>query len=134
MRETSPTRVLVIDDEPVIRESLVEFLEDFGLEAASAGSGEEALSVLTENPCDVAIVDQRLPGISSDNLILRIHEILPAIRFLIHTGAVDYQLSTELRQIGLRDEHIFLKPQLDLTSFVEAIRNDSEIDRVEYVQ
>ncbi len=126
MPECSPIRVLVVDDEPSIRESLTEFLGDFSFEVSSVASGEEALAVLESAPCDVAIVDLRLPGMGSDSLILQVHEIRPDVRFLIHTGSLDYRLTDELEEIGLRPEHVFFKPQLDLTPFVEAIRKQAE--------
>ncbi|HVR63533.1 MAG TPA: response regulator [Polyangia bacterium] len=44
---TPGSRILVVDDEPMIRDSLVEFLEDHGYEAVGAADGREALSVLS---------------------------------------------------------------------------------------
>ena len=114
-------RVLVVDDEPAIRKSLVSFLEDYDFQVFSAKSSEQALQILSNVPCQVAIVDLRLPGINGDTMILRAKERFPSLRFLIHTGSVNFQLSQDLTAIGIRQEHLLIKPQQDLSVFIEAI-------------
>ena len=119
----SPIRVLVVDDEPFVRDSLVEFLEDYDFDVSSAASAEEMLELLARRQQDVAIVDLRLPGMNGDALIHQAHEVLPSMRFLIHTGSVDYRLSDDLKKIGIRQEHVILKPQPNLNSIVDWIRD-----------
>jgi DNA-binding NtrC family response regulator len=114
-------RVLVVDDEPSVRWSLAAFLDDFDFDVRSAESAEEALTSMNEEPCDVAIVDLRLPGMSGDTMILHAHELYPQMRFLIHSGTQAYHLPEELRRIGMRPEHVFLKPQVDLMLIVDAV-------------
>jgi DNA-binding NtrC family response regulator len=116
-------RVLIVDDEPFVRDSLAEYLADFDFSVSSAGSAEEMLTLLEEAPQDVAIVDLRLPGMSGDALIQRAHEIAPAMRFLIHTGSVDYRISGDLMKIGVRQEHVILKPQPSLDNVVKVIND-----------
>jgi DNA-binding NtrC family response regulator len=115
-------QVLIIDDETSIRTSMSEFFEDFGFEVTSVGSAEEALATISEQSFQVAVVDIRLPGIDGDALILKAHELAPALRFIIHTGSVEYRLSDALKAIGLHKDHIFIKPVTDLTSLVVAIQ------------
>jgi len=119
MKKCEKTRVLVIDDEPFIRESLAGFLEDCDFEVLTADSAENALEVLKSTTVHIAIVDLRLPGMNGDALIQEIHRSMPAVRFLIHTGSVDYHLSRELQRIGIRSEHVFYKPQHYLSRFAE---------------
>lgn len=114
-------RVLVVDDEISVRTSLVGFLEDSDFDVGSAGSGEEALELVAREYYDVAIVDLRLPGISGETLIIEAHKIAPDLRFLIHTGSVGYRLSEELKEIGMRAEHVLLKPLDDLSELIEGI-------------
>jgi CheY-like chemotaxis protein len=70
---SSQTRVLVVDDEPSIRNSLVEFLQDFQFDVLSADSAEGALDLIARLPIDVAVVDIRLPRLDGDSLILQAH-------------------------------------------------------------
>ena len=73
----SAVRVLVVDDESCIRNSLVNYLEDRGCKVVSAESAEEALETLRTEAVDVAIVDIRLPGMDGNGLIFAAHEMLP---------------------------------------------------------
>lgn len=115
-------QVLIIDDEASIRNSMSEFFEDFGIEVTAVGSAEAALDALQDGSFDVAVVDIRLPGIDGDALIAKAHEIIPALRYIIHTGSVEYRLNDALRKIGLRKKHIFIKPVADLSALVNAVQ------------
>jgi DNA-binding NtrC family response regulator len=115
-------RVLIIDDETSIRTSMSEFFEDFGFEVTAVGSAEAALATIVEQDYDVAVVDIRLPGIDGDALIIKAHDIAPSLRFIIHTGSVEYRLSSVLKTIGVHRDHIFIKPVNDLASLVTAIQ------------
>ena len=94
---SSQTRVLVVDDEPAIRNSLVEFLKDCQFDVSAAGSAEGALDLIARIPIDVALVDIRLPRLDGESLILQAHLLRPHMRFLIHTGSMAYKLSDELK-------------------------------------
>jgi DNA-binding NtrC family response regulator len=118
---SSPTRVMVVDDEPAIRNSLVEFLEDCQFDVYAADSAENALDLIARIPIDVAVVDIRLPKLDGDSLIMQAHLLRPRMRFLIHTGSVEYKLPEELKNLGVTQEHVFHKPQMDLSVFKTAI-------------
>ncbi len=120
---SSPICVLVVDDEPSIRNSLVEFLEDCQFEVTAASSAERALELIDQTSIDVAVVDIRLPKLDGDSFIIQAHERYPRMQFLIHTGSVEYKLPAELKRFGVTHEHVFLKPQMDLAVFETAIRN-----------
>lgn len=117
MKSHAGTRVLVMDDEQNIRESILDYLEDCGFHAVAAASAEEALGMSDLDHVAVAIVDIRLGGMDGVNFIKRVHAQYPAISFLIHTGSTDFQLDTELRAIGLTDRDVFYKPLLDMSIF-----------------
>ena len=63
----------------------------------------------------------RLPDMNGDTMILEAKKRFPSLQFLIHTGSVNFVLSKELTEIGIRMEHLIMKPQQDLTRFIEAI-------------
>lgn len=115
------TRILVIDDEASIRESMTAFLEDFDYEVESAESSEDALEMLANNTYDLAVVDMRLPGESGEAFILRVKPKWPDMLFLIHTGSVEFQLSDDLKRLGVMPEHVFLKPLHDLSILADGI-------------
>ena len=123
MIDNSLVRVLVVEDEPSVRHSLAGFLEDYDFDVSMAETAEDALELMAEQPCHVAIVDIRLPGIDGDAMILKAHEMMPTVHFIIYTGSVEYRLSEDLKRIGTKPEHVFLKPQQDLTVLVDAIQD-----------
>ena len=113
--------VLVVDDEQFILDSLTGFLEDFEFNVSRADSAEAAINLLEQTKIDVVVVDLRLPGMSGDILIQKIHNLYPTIRFVIHTGSVGYVLSDELKAIGMKTENVFFKPVPDLTILVDSV-------------
>jgi len=122
MKDFSSIHVLIVDDEPAICMSLTAFLEDYGFNASSADSAEEALKLMKENSYDVCIVDLRLPGMSGEDLILKARKHYPEQRQIIYTGSISYNLSTKLQEIGIRPEHVFLKPVRVLSLLVKCIK------------
>ena len=116
-------RILLVDDEEPIRNSLAGFLEDYDFDVSTAGSAEEALEFLLKRPYDLGIIDLRLPGMNGEALILRAHKMRPAMAFLIHTGSAVYTPSKQLMRIGVDPKHVFLKPVADLGLFVKGIED-----------
>jgi DNA-binding NtrC family response regulator len=117
----SSIRVLVVDDEASIRNSMVAYLQDCQFDVISVESAEEALGRISHTPVDVALVDIRLPEMNGDAFILKAHEQHPAMQFLIHTGSVEYKLPDALKRVGVTPDHVFPKPQPDLSVFAAAI-------------
>jgi CheY-like chemotaxis protein len=113
--------VLVVDDDEFVRINLVTFLEDEGFEVLSAASGEEALEILNRQPVRVVVVDMRLPGMDGNAFIAHAHVIHPLIRFIVHTGSINYTLPDLQRRLGVRPEHVYLKPLADMTVLRNAI-------------
>lgn len=117
----SQIRILVVDDEASIRTSLTAYMEDYDFEVFAVGSAEEALVLMEHIPFRVGVIDLRLPGMSGDSFILLAHRINPAMRFIIHTGSSSYNIPEDLLGIGIRKDHLFLKPLENLYIVVEAV-------------
>jgi response regulator NasT len=81
----SPVRILVAEDEALIRMDLVEMLQEAGYEVvAQATNGEEAISLATEHQPDLAILDVKMPvldGISAAEKIISIAPVLMLTAF-----------------------------------------------------
>ena len=115
-------KILIVDDEEIVRISLEAYLEDEGYEVISAISGEEALEILDTNRFDIGIIDMRLPGIDGDTLIVKAKKLIPDMKFLVHTGSMGYSLSESLLNIGVSDTVVFKKPIRDMGKFVNTIK------------
>jgi CheY-like chemotaxis protein len=117
------TRVLVVDDEPLIACSVRAFLEDEGMEVKSVGSAEEALEQVDEGEeYDVCIMDMRLPGIDGNAAIRALHVRCPRLRFIIQTGSANYIVAEDFKAIGLDEIPLFRKPLADMTPLARKIR------------
>jgi two-component sensor histidine kinase/CheY-like chemotaxis protein len=103
----SPTNVLVVEDEMVLRMRAVDIVEDAGFTAVQAVNAEEALAVL-ESRSDISLLftDIQMPG-SMDGLKLAhaVHDRWPAIKIILVSGRV--QLSEQQRPA---DSRFFGKP------------------------
>ncbi len=81
-------RVLLVDDEPVLRELAEEILTLLGYQTASYGDSVEALAAFEANPMrfDAVLTDEVMPGISGTQMAGRMHALRPDLPILIITG------------------------------------------------
>ena len=115
-------RVLVVDDEPLVAETLRAFLEDEGMRVRIETSGEAALAAVRSGAAfDACVMDLRLPGMDGDVAVRELHDLCPALRFLLHTGSADYVVPAPLRAIGIREADLFRKPLADMTPLANAL-------------
>lgn len=71
----SPLRLLVVDDEETVRYSLIRYLRRQGHQVAEASDGREALRLLEEGArYHVILSDLRMPGLTGDQLLLKLQE------------------------------------------------------------
>jgi DNA-binding response OmpR family regulator len=103
-------RVLVIDDEKNLADTLVWILERAGFEATSAYDGESALQRLDTFQPDVVISDVIMPGINGIEVCTRIQARFPKCHILLFSGqTATNELLGEAREHGLTWE-LLAKP------------------------
>ena len=78
--------ILIVDDEPLIRQSLFEILRIDGYRVQMAKSGEEALKMLPSNPVDILVTDLKLPEMSGLELLAKIKKDYPKTEVIVITG------------------------------------------------
>lgn len=86
-----PNAILVVDDQPGMRETLVDILEAAGHRATPAADGEAALELVRENRYDVVVMDIKMPGRDGVSVAKEMGEPPPAV-ILMTAYAVDEQL------------------------------------------
>jgi DNA-binding NtrC family response regulator len=84
--DSGVVRILVIDDEASIRESLQTLLELEGFVVELAGDGEEGLKRLEQSPYDLVLLDLALPGRDGIEILADIHARLPALPVIMITA------------------------------------------------
>jgi DNA-binding NtrC family response regulator len=102
--------VLVVDDEELIRETLVEYLTGEGFRVVACGSGEEALERAAAQRFDVALCDVQLPGLDGLELLERLRHISPETVVLLITAYATVENAVEAFQRGAHD--YLMKPIL----------------------
>ena len=103
-------RVLVVDDESTIRDTLVEILNGSGFEAVGVSSGDAAIEILPAFSPDVVVSDVVMPGKNGVEAAIRIRELLPRCRVILISGqAATGDLLREAREAGHEFE-ILAKP------------------------
>lgn len=117
-------KILILDDENAIKENLVLFLEDENFLVSSVDSAEKGLELLNNGKkFNVGIIDIRLPQMSGDEFILQAHKISPDMKFIIHTGSMNFELNdSELETIGLTCKDVFKKPVVDINALITRIK------------
>ncbi len=95
--------VLIVDDEPIVRESIRDWLKDAGYHVATAESGEEALKMVETQDFSVMILDVRLPGQSGIAVLREIKTQRPWIKSIIITAYPSTELAVEAMKLGAID-------------------------------
>lgn len=101
-------KVLVVDDEARFRTTLAKMLAAQGLEVQAAASGEEALEKLANSPCDVVLLDIRMPGMGGLKALAAIKAASPLTEVIMLSGHASLDAARELMQGGAYD--YLLKP------------------------
>jgi DNA-binding NtrC family response regulator len=114
-------RILIVDDEADIRNSLKRRYQLKGYEVDTADQGGSALALLEQKPYQVVISDIKMPGIDGIELLRRIRAEYPMTRVIIMTGYVTLENGLACLRHGA-DTCIF-KPLEDLTEMDQAIVN-----------
>jgi PAS domain S-box-containing protein len=81
-------RVLVIDDDELVRSLNAQMVKSFGLEPVTASDGRAGLAAFRENPggFDLVLLDLIMPGLSGEETLIALREMRPDVRVLIISG------------------------------------------------
>ena len=100
---TNGARILVVDDEKLIRWSVGERLQRDGYEVLSAESGEQALDLVAANAPDVMLLDVRLPGIDGIATLQRALAVHPEMSVLMMSAHSTVDIAVEAMKHGAID-------------------------------
>jgi DNA-binding NarL/FixJ family response regulator len=97
----SPVRVVVVDDDPRIREALIGLLQDRDVDVVGeAGDGREAVDVICAVRPDVVVMDVRMPGIGGVEATRRLRSRAPGAAVVMLTAYDDDALHRAAREAG----------------------------------
>ena len=100
---SAPVRVLVVEDMGMFRALLTDLIAGWGryAVAGAAGSGEDALALMSAVQPDVLIVDLQLPGMGGLEFVRAARQIRPQVRALVLSSLVDPLALTRVRESGV---------------------------------
>ena len=96
-------KILIVDDEKAIRDSIKMILDDEGFETYTASDGEEALNKITEGDFDVVISDIKMPKIDGMELLEKSSKIAPNTFFIIMTAYASISTAIQALRAGAYD-------------------------------
>jgi len=102
-------KVLVVDDQPMVRETIEDILNREGYDITSVSNGEDALALMRKKKFDVLLSDIRMPGMSGLDLIEKARREIPDIISILLTAypSVD-SIDQAIIRLGVFD--YLLKP------------------------
>ncbi len=105
-REARPSirkRILVVDDEPEVREVLVEYLRGKGFEVLPAGAGEEALRRFVGYHPHIVLLDIQMPGLSGVETLRRIKALRQETCVIMVSGQESEEAARQTLTLGAAD-------------------------------
>jgi two-component system nitrogen regulation response regulator NtrX len=113
-------RVLIVDDEPAIRQALKQVLEYEGLTTRTAGSGGEAITVFPDYRPHLTFLDVKMAGIDGLETLTRLRDLDPHATIVMISGHGTVQTAVDATQRGAFD---FLEKPLDTDRLLVTVRN-----------
>jgi len=97
-------RVLIVDDDPSVRDLLVKIVGDSGYVAHGAADGEAALGMLAAGtPYDAVLTDIRMPRLGGIDLVRRLKDLDPALPVVVITGYPTVEAGVNALKLGATD-------------------------------
>jgi two-component system cell cycle sensor histidine kinase/response regulator CckA len=118
------SRLLVVDDEPVIRDVLRRLLERSGRIIEVAAGADDALALARSHTLDVALIDKNLIGASGLDLARQLKQLQPDLEVILLTGYASLESAIEAVQIGAFD--YLQKPIDDYSTLEMKVRSAEE--------
>src|SRR5436309_8924388 len=105
-----PPRLLVIDDEPAVREISCEFLQMLGYEVEGARNGADGLALLARQSFDLVMTDLRMPVLDGWGVVEGVRRIAPGVPVIMLSGSNEGEeragacgVSLVLKPVGLAE-------------------------------
>lgn len=112
-------RILVVDDEEVVRRSYARILDEMDCDAQSAGDGKQALDAMEKRPFDVVLLDERMPGAHGLEVLATIKRRWPSSEVVMITAYPTVENARKAMQLGACD---YLAKPADPDTVIDAAR------------
>lgn len=117
-------KLLIIDDDTIVRQSLAAYLEDSGFDILEADQGVEGLKLFQTHAPDVVLTDLRMPAMDGLHLLERVHQLSPETPVIVMSGVGVMGDVVKALRLGASD--FLIKPLVDMEVLVHAVRKSLE--------
>ena len=100
---TEQPKILIVDDEQIVRESLANWLKEDGYQIAVAGDGPEALNKIKELPFHIVLLDLKMPGMDGIQVLQEVKKDFPDTEVIIMTAYGSVHTAVEAIKEGAYD-------------------------------
>ena len=100
---TGPGRMMIVDDEPAVREVLSDYFSDRGYKVVVAADGPQALATFARERPDVVLLDVRMPGLDGLAVLRLLREADPDAAVIMVTANEDLEVARETLSVGAFD-------------------------------
>ena len=121
-------RILIIDDEPHIRRSITDFLEDLDYEVISAENGRAGLDILAALQPDLVLLDLRMPELDGLEVLKQGRHITPEVPMIVISGA--HRISDVVHALRYGAWDYLEKPIQDLSILGHTVEQALEKSRL----
>lgn len=104
-------KILVVDDDSLVRRSLCEVLSFEGYSCSNVSNGQEALTRLKDSPVNIIISDMKMPGMTGIELLKKVKSLYPKIAVIMVTGFGSIENAVVAMREGAED--YVTKPIID---------------------
>ena len=122
------TSLLLVEDEPDLREALAEYLQACGFAVTAVATATEAFASARFHAPQILLTDLTLPDRRGDSYLEEFHQAHPECLLYVHSGDSSFVPSPSLIGCGLTSDHVLSKPA-DLSAMVKKFRFDLTIKR-----
>ncbi|MFM2067534.1 MAG: hypothetical protein RLZZ584_2443 [Pseudomonadota bacterium] len=119
LEHSHPVRILIVDDEPVVRQAYGRILRNGHHVVDAASNGTDALRLMAAVPYDVVLLDLRMPGMDGLSVLRALRQGWPACEVIIITGQAALDTAKASVALGAYD---YLAKPVDPDEVVSATR------------
>lgn len=113
--------VLVVDDDNALRNTLMEVLENEGLQVTAATSADEAMNLAQQSPFELILLDMVMPGTDGMTAIPLLKKLTPRSRIVVMTAYASVQNAVQALQQGADD---YLVKPFKIDEFILTVRRN----------
>ena len=114
-----PESIIVIDDDPKMREMISSVLKEEGYSVETVKNGKQAVKLCSQVPFDVALIDIELPDMKGTELLAKLKTIQPKMITIIITGHPS--IENTIKAVNEKADKYILKP-FEISTLIETIK------------